>query len=1258
MRLFFNLLLFIALLLNGVIEGQRRIKRTAIIPGDIMIGALFSVHHAPGTKQAQSRICGEIREQYGIHRVEASFQTIDEINRNKTILPNITLGIEIRDSCWYSPIALDQSIEFIRDAIKQDDDVGDLGTNHASNVTIEECPPTTKPKVLKNLVGVVGPGSSTVTIQVQNLLQLFSIPQIGYSATSRDLSDKSFYKYFMRVVPSDFYQAQVMVDLVRAYNWTYVSTVHTDGNYGGSGMDAFTKLAHEAGICIATSDSLLSHAEDFIFDQVIRNLRKYPSARVIVCFCEGMTVRGLLKAIRRLNATGEFLLIGSDGWSDRPDVTESYEYEALGGISIRIHSTYDRSFDPYYFRLRPGRNNRNPWFREFWEYRFNCTLPDSPTRKYNKTCTGREDLRERYKQDTKMSFVKKALLTMAYGLHDMQQDLCPGKGLCPRMLPVNGSLFLQYLLNVSFVWENETVCFDENGDPPGRYDIMNFQYEAENHTFDYRHVGSWDSGHLHLFQPFRWNPLHTEHPGLPPESVCSKPCEKGKVKSIQSESVKCCWVCVACKENQFLEDEYTCKDCQLGWWPNENLTDCDRIPVDYIHWSDSSAIAATVTAILGAIATIVSAGVFCKHNNTPVVKASTRELSYAILIGMCICHGCTFPLLARPTRLSCTLSRILPGLGFAMMYASLVTKTNRIARILAGSKKKIITKKPRFMSGTAQVVISWLLVSVEASIIAAMLVLEPANSMYAYPSLNKVELVCNTTPLGIIAPLGFDFFLIAMCTVYAVKTRNVPENFNEAKFIGFTMYTTLVIWIAFVPIYFGSNSKVITLCLCVSFSALVALLLLFFPKLYIIIFRPDKNDRSCFTTTKDVRCHIGRVTSGTTTISRNSSHSTSEYSLESPRNMSLDLVHKGHPPKNEQTGNRRPSMNFLVRLRISKQDKIAANVAQHIRAVRAAEAMDRRTRFKRTDSFSLPGFGPSGLQRSTSGGDDSQKRLGSTLEEPAVGMDVACQTSYDLLEALLPSLRRRRTESVVPLVTDDDEANRYMMGHKMDHRHMFYGDGFRQYPLYGSGSIPFENPQGVKVVSRPKSRHRCDDNRVEVEYKMPEDMIDLQDYEEVLSLKEMKRSKALQLLGKKAQYNKLVFQAISAESTSLGPPHEGVSEGSFSPAISQDSLIDATSSIVEESASTGSDETPGSAVYKNIIINLGGPHDRSSRGFLSASQSSATSAGNLNILPTIADSKTNSIDDRNISPDISKWSSPNGNPRNMVGRSDYKAEDR
>ena len=67
--------------------------------------------------------------------------------------------------------------------------------------------------------------------------------------------------------------------------------------------------------------------------------------------------------------------LNSDGWSDRYDVIEGFEEEAVGGISVRIYSPYVHEFDPYYFSLHPENNTRNPWFREFWEHKFNCILP-------------------------------------------------------------------------------------------------------------------------------------------------------------------------------------------------------------------------------------------------------------------------------------------------------------------------------------------------------------------------------------------------------------------------------------------------------------------------------------------------------------------------------------------------------------------------------------------------------------------------------------------------------------------------------------------------------------------------------------------------------------------------------------------------------------------------------------------------------------------------------------------------------------------
>lgn len=209
-----------------LLAGASSQRSVARMDGDVIIGALFSVHHQPPAEKVPERKCGEIREQYGIQRVEAMFHTLDKINADPVLLPNITLGSEIRDSCWHSSVALEQSIEFIRDSLISIRDEKD-GLNRCLPDGQSIPPGRTK----KPIAGVIGPGSSSVAIQVQNLLQLFDIPQIAYSATSIDLSDKTLYKYFLRVVPSDTLQARAMLDIVKRYNWTYVSAVHTEGRH-------------------------------------------------------------------------------------------------------------------------------------------------------------------------------------------------------------------------------------------------------------------------------------------------------------------------------------------------------------------------------------------------------------------------------------------------------------------------------------------------------------------------------------------------------------------------------------------------------------------------------------------------------------------------------------------------------------------------------------------------------------------------------------------------------------------------------------------------------------------------------------------------------------------------------------------------------------------------------------------------------------------------------------------------------------------
>nr|XP_029523163.1 metabotropic glutamate receptor 8-like [Oncorhynchus nerka] len=200
------------------------------LEGDIILGGLFPVHSRGGGGMP----CGELKKEKGIHRLEAMMFAIDLINKDTELLPNITLGARILDTCSRDTYALEQSLTFVQALIEKDgSDVrcanGDL-------------PIFAKPD---KIVGVIGAAASSVSIMVANILRLFKIPQISYASTAPELSDNTRYDFFSRVVPPDSYQAQAMMDIVTAMGWNYVSTLASEGNYGESGVEAFVQISRE-----------------------------------------------------------------------------------------------------------------------------------------------------------------------------------------------------------------------------------------------------------------------------------------------------------------------------------------------------------------------------------------------------------------------------------------------------------------------------------------------------------------------------------------------------------------------------------------------------------------------------------------------------------------------------------------------------------------------------------------------------------------------------------------------------------------------------------------------------------------------------------------------------------------------------------------------------------------------------------------------------------------------------------------------------
>ncbi|CAI5454294.1 unnamed protein product [Caenorhabditis angaria] len=849
------------------------------IPGDIIIGGVFPVH----SKSSNGDDCGEIAETRGVHRVEAMLYALDMINAQKDFLRGLKLGALILDSCSNPAFALNQSLEFVRDMI---------GSSDAKDYTCSDGKTpqiSAKHRDKKSVAAVVGGSYSSVSVQLANLLRLFRIAQVSPASTNADLSDKSRFEYFARTVPSDNYQAMAMVSIAKKFNWTYVSLVFSADEYGELGADAFKQEARKHEICIAIEARITLKDFGDKIDAVVDKLQpdKEYGARVVVLFVGTEYIPIILSQtatrmkLSNVQSKKKIIWLASESW-DRNN--EKYtagdnRWAAENAIVLMLASQKVPPFEEYFKSLNPGtpKFKRNGWLRELWQVKHGCQfdLPEKPFASDGETpkrCEEFVQIPEEFKADDKVQFVIDAVYAIAHGLEKMRSELCPPDEMdkwfsrnsapptqCQAMQTIDGRVFYRdYLTKVKFKnIVGRDFEFKKNGDGPGSYTILTYRPRdkrkrgsADNNS-DYVEIGNWtykgenpDGTHNYEIKIYD-DKLFWNNSSKPPLSVCSLPCERGYKKQLIKDE-QCCWACSKCDDNEFLVGETHCEKCALGWWPNKTRTGCYDIAkkdLQHMEWSSWNSIIPTILAVIGICATLFVIVVYVMYNETPVVKASGRELSYVLLIAMVMCYTMTFILLSKPTATICAIKRTGIGFAFSCLYSAMFVKTNRIYRIFNNKT----AQRPRYISPISQVVMTSMLAGLQLFGSFVWLIIVPPATRHSYPTIRQVVLTCNVPDHHFLYSLAYDGVLIVLCTVYAVKTRKVPENFNETKFIGFSMYTTCVVWLSWIFFFFGTTSnfqiQTASLCVSISMSANVALVCIFSPKLWIILFEKHKNVR-------------------------------------------------------------------------------------------------------------------------------------------------------------------------------------------------------------------------------------------------------------------------------------------------------------------------------------------------------------------------------------------------------------------------------
>ncbi len=854
---------------DGRIRGAR--NRTG---KDFVLGGLFPIH-SDDEDSGGSR-CGELRLERGLERMEAMLYALDRINDNPGLLPDLQLGYDIRDTCYSENIGLDESIDLIITGSNLDIESCQsvLGTSRNGNGTEANGADVSLPTS-----GIVGAAASRVSVPVASLGRLFRTPQVSYSSSSAILSNRDRYEYFYRTIPPDNFQAKAMIDLLRHFNWSYVSTVYSRNPYGEPGIDEFHALAAEKGICIDLNKGIDDDFSEEEFDE-LRDLLIESTANVVVLFTSQDNAERLLSRIGNSTARYRFTWIASDAWARSISTVHQFNETAAGLFGFAPLTFHEDEFHQYYSTLTIESNKRNPWFPEFYAAFVSCTLNGSCDKDRNITRL------PRYEQGNAIPLVIDAVYTFAYALQDYLDDNCDkplqwfraNQSCKGQKEELNGEELLPYISKVNFVNPLTTnkVLFDDEGNVEGKYEIVNYQAVGTGGGLSYffQSVGVWDSSiaaenlsNGSEEQALQIKTSMTLQFGVgadnnviynPQTSVCGR-CSAGEYRrQIQSS---CCGTCDPCIGQNYSVDPLatSCLVCREGYWGNnplEGSDHCIEIEETFLDFSHPLSIILIIFACFGLIVVGGICVVFGMYWRTPVVKSSGREQMVLLLIGIGASFVLVFFFVSPPSVGICYVHRVGLWLCFALIFGALLVKVIRVSRFfLRGSN---ITR-PRFTEPIYQVIFTLIIVFGQFLIVVGSLAYKHPeikkdtrlddNNSDDFPT-NVVTCISDleAVPFLILSVL-YETFLLVVLTILGAMSFKYPENFNEAKYIAFCSFSLGVVWIAFIPTtYCFAQSEQelqnIATSLAVLMSAFAVLILLFGPKLFIIIFQPHRNTKS------------------------------------------------------------------------------------------------------------------------------------------------------------------------------------------------------------------------------------------------------------------------------------------------------------------------------------------------------------------------------------------------------------------------------
>uniref|UniRef100_A0A674A3Z0 G-protein coupled receptor family C group 6 member A n=1 Tax=Salmo trutta TaxID=8032 RepID=A0A674A3Z0_SALTR len=807
-----HLLVILSLLETGKAKVGDFKAAGATAPGDIIIGGLFSIHEgvedSPNISAPHVSQCVRFNTD-GFTQALAMIHAVESANRSPVLTAlGISLGYRIHDSCSDVTTAL-------RPKRWSDQSTARVNTSNPSSP----------------IMAVIGASSSEISISVARQFNLKLIPQISYASTAIILSDKNRFPAFLRTVSSDLYQTRAMVQLLSDSKWTWVGMITTDGDYGLSALDSFVSQATASGICVAFKEilpnSLTSPDGESAISQAAATLKLNPNVKVVVSFAKPTQMMYLYQKLRGAwSGLGERVWVASDSWSSSKEVLGEMDLPDIGNV---VGFSFKRgNLAPFHHYLMNLINindviGNNSFLKEFYSL---------PNRSEN---SGVLSPAEILLHNSFVFNVEMAVSAIAHAV----TDICSKKD-CKTPGTVQPWEVLGALKDSCFELEGKSYCFDKKGDINLGYDVT--LWRSVRGVINVHDV-------VAEYHPLNNSFSYTMHcvPVQDVVSVCSPSCEPGKFKKTAEGQHTCCYECINCTENHYSNntDMDQCLSCDTKTeWSLEGSSGCTHKTLEFFSWQDGFAVVLLVLAALGIVLVLLVGALFLHHHQTPVVKAAGGPFSQLILLSLVGSFVSAVFFVGHPSSLQCKVRQVLFGLSFTLCVSCILVKSLKI--LLAFQLNPDLKDVLRRLYQPYAIIC--LCMALQVLTCTLWLVLQSPQEKATVFTTTVLAECDEGSQVAFGVMLGYIAVLALVCFSCAFKGRKLPQKYNEARFITFSMLLYLMSWVIFVPIYVTTSGKYLPAVemVVILISNYGILSCHFFPKCYIILFKKDHNTKSAF----------------------------------------------------------------------------------------------------------------------------------------------------------------------------------------------------------------------------------------------------------------------------------------------------------------------------------------------------------------------------------------------------------------------------